>query len=110
MGIHAYSLIALDSKHFGTEMMNLCFEHCVKSVQIRSFFWSVFSCIRTEYGDLRSKSKVTSKKSNIKKVKASKLSKTNFHNATFDWHRRRHSTGIVVDSVVDIVVDIRLAS
>ena len=26
--------------------------HCVKSVQIRSFFWSEFSCIRTEYGDL----------------------------------------------------------
>ena len=24
--------------------------HCLKSVQIRSFFWSVFSCIRTEYG------------------------------------------------------------
>ena len=24
--------------------------HCVKSVQIRSFFLSVFSCIRTEYG------------------------------------------------------------
>ena len=24
--------------------------HCVKSVQIRSFFWSVFSCIRIEYG------------------------------------------------------------
>ena len=31
-------------------------KHCVKSVQIRSYFWSVFSCIRTEYGDLRSKS------------------------------------------------------
>ena len=30
--------------------------HCIKSVQIRSFFWSAFSCIRTEYGDLRSKS------------------------------------------------------
>ena len=30
--------------------------HCVKSVQVRSFFWSIFSCIRTEYGDLRSKS------------------------------------------------------
>ena len=30
--------------------------HCVKSVQIRSYFWSVFSCIRIEYGDLRSKS------------------------------------------------------
>ena len=25
---------------------------CVKSVLIRSFFWSVFSCIRTEYGDI----------------------------------------------------------
>ena len=23
---------------------------CVKSVQIQSFFWSIFSCIRTEYG------------------------------------------------------------
>ena len=29
-----------------------CSDHCVKSVQIRSYFWSVFSCIRTEYGDL----------------------------------------------------------
>ena len=27
--------------------------HCVKSVRIQSYFWSVFSCIRTEYGDLR---------------------------------------------------------
>ena len=27
--------------------------HCVKCVQIRSYFWSEFSCIRTEYGDLR---------------------------------------------------------
>ena len=26
--------------------------HCVKSVQIRSYFWSVFSCIRTEYGEI----------------------------------------------------------
>ena len=26
--------------------------NCVKSVQIWSFFWSIFSCIRTEYGDL----------------------------------------------------------
>ena len=30
--------------------------HCVKSVQIQRFFWSVFSYIRTEYGSLRSKS------------------------------------------------------
>ena len=28
----------------------------MKSVQIRCFFWSVFSRIRSEYGDLRSKS------------------------------------------------------
>ena len=26
--------------------------HCVKSVQVRSFFWSVFSRIRTEYGEV----------------------------------------------------------
>ena len=30
--------------------------HCVKSIQIRIFFWSVFSCIRAECGELRSKS------------------------------------------------------
>ena len=28
--------------------------HCVESVQIRSFFWSVFSRIRLEYGEIRS--------------------------------------------------------
>ena len=31
-----------------------CRSHYVKSVQIRSYFWSVFSHIRTEYGDIRS--------------------------------------------------------
>ena len=29
---------------------------CVKNVQIRSYFWSVFSSIRIEYGDLLRKS------------------------------------------------------
>ena len=29
--------------------------YCVKSVQTRSFFWSVFSCIWTEYGDILGK-------------------------------------------------------
>ena len=29
---------------------------CVKSIQIRSYFWSVFFCIRTEYENLRCKS------------------------------------------------------
>ena len=38
-------------------LLKICiFVHCVKSIEIRSFFWSVFSCNRTEYGDLRSKS------------------------------------------------------
>ena len=29
--------------------------HCVKSVQIRAFFWSVFSCIQTEYRKIQTK-------------------------------------------------------
>ena len=33
----------------------LCLTHCVKSVQIRSFLWSVFSCIRTEYRKIRTR-------------------------------------------------------
>ena len=28
-------------------------KHCVKNVQIRNFFWSVFSCIWTEYRNVR---------------------------------------------------------
>ena len=32
--------------------LNLIHVHCMKSVQIWSFFWSVFSCIRTEYGKI----------------------------------------------------------
>ena len=30
------------------------YKHCMKNVQIRSFFWSIFSFIRTEYGEVRS--------------------------------------------------------
>ena len=26
--------------------------HCVKSVQILSYFWSVFFCIQTQYGEM----------------------------------------------------------
>ena len=36
--------------------LSICTNHCVKSVQIRSIFWSVFSCIRDEYGGLLRKS------------------------------------------------------
>ena len=35
----------------------------MKSAQIRSFFWSVFFCIRIEYEDLRSKSPYDQKNS-----------------------------------------------
>ena len=34
----------------------LMHQHCVKIIQIRSFFWFAFSCVRTEYGDLLCKS------------------------------------------------------
>ena len=30
---------------------------CVKSVQIRGYFWSVFSCVRTEYRKIRTRNK-----------------------------------------------------
>ena len=36
---------------------HISYEHYVKSVQIRSFFCSVFSYIWTKYGDLRRKSR-----------------------------------------------------
>ena len=39
--------VVTKSKKFGSETTTC---HCVKSVQMRSFFWSVFSRIRTEYG------------------------------------------------------------
>ena len=32
-----------------------CLLHCVKSVQIRSYFWSVFSCIQSEYRKIRTR-------------------------------------------------------
>ena len=35
-------------------MLSIRLVHCVKNVQIRSFFWSIFSRIRTEYGETRS--------------------------------------------------------
>ena len=34
----------------------ICPRHSMKSVQMRSYFWSVFSYIWTEYGDLLRKS------------------------------------------------------
>ena len=34
--------------------LQIAFSPCVKSVQIRSYFWSVFSRLRTEYREIRS--------------------------------------------------------
>ena len=30
-------------------------QHCVKSIQVRSYFWSVFSCIQSEYRKIRTR-------------------------------------------------------
>ena len=46
-------------------------KHCVKFVQIRSFFWSVFSCIRIEYGNLLRKTKHCMKSTQIRTSKSS---------------------------------------
>ena len=57
-----YELRFLTLTHFNLVLHFICKPvivqrfHCVKSVQIRFFLWSIFSRIRTEYGDLRSKS------------------------------------------------------
>ena len=48
------------SIHFQKNMGWEC-EHRVKSVQIRSFCWSVFSCIWTEYGEILRISRIQSK-------------------------------------------------
>ena len=32
--------------------------HCVRSVQIRTFFWSVFSCAGAEYGKVWTRKKL----------------------------------------------------
>ena len=52
--------ISIQIKKLSVTQLNLPLElaiyaiHCVKSVSIRSFFWSVFSQIWTEYGEIRS--------------------------------------------------------
>ena len=39
-----------------TSISRVCWSfHCVKSAQIWSFFWSVFSCIQTEYRKIRTR-------------------------------------------------------
>ena len=47
-GLKEESLID-DFVRFSCVIANGLRSHCMESVQIRSFFWSIFSCIRTEY-------------------------------------------------------------
>ena len=48
--LHIYSsnLNDISLNVYGVKYV-ICVNHCVKSVQIREFFWSIFSQIRTEY-------------------------------------------------------------
>ena len=39
--------------------------HCVKSVQIRIFFWSAFSHLRTEYGEISECGKIRTRKNSV---------------------------------------------
>ena len=55
--------------------------HCVKSVQIRSFFWSVFSRIWTEYRDTKYLSVFSANAGKCGPEKTSYLD--NFHAVTF---------------------------
>ena len=45
---------------FDSVLSQVCNHHCVKNVQILSFFWSEVSCVWTEYGDLWSHSHIQS--------------------------------------------------
>ena len=50
--VNNFSNVTKRKSHFKICDPGLDIKHCVKSAQIRSFFWSAFFCIQTEYGDL----------------------------------------------------------
>ena len=65
-------------------------EHCVKCVQIRSFFWSAFSRIRTEYGEILRISPYSvrmQENTDQKKLRILILfTQWNIHDFRFSWH------------------------
>ena len=63
--------------------------HYVKSVQIRIFFWSVFSHIRTKWGEIRS---ISSYLVRIDKIRTRKSSVFG-HFSRSDWHSPQWSSG-----------------
>ena len=44
-----------NDKQFRSQSNFRLVNHCVKSVQIRRFFWSVFSCIQSEYRKIQTR-------------------------------------------------------
>ena len=54
--VHRSSIISQRSWNINSNMSQHV--HCVKSLQIRSFSWSVFSCIQSEYRKIRTKKKL----------------------------------------------------
>ena len=58
------------------------YSHCVKSVQIRRFFWSVFSRIRTEYGEIRRSLRIQPECGKIRTRKTSVFGLDTFHSLT----------------------------
>ena len=51
--IIAVSIVLVMKEELASETVNYNTKHYVKSVQIRSFFWSVFSSNLTEYGEIK---------------------------------------------------------
>ena len=83
----------------GNKKYNMGTFHCVKSVQIRSFFWSVFSCIRTEYRKIRTRNNsvfrhfsrsVRTRKSLMKHLRQEMLRKINTRNSSSFIHAAFH--------------------
>ena len=67
----SFSIFNFKKFVWGTNVDQFLTEHCVKSIQIRSFFCSVFSCIRAEYGDLLHKSLYSIRNRKIRTRKSS---------------------------------------
>ena len=53
MSLFSYRIVFRVLPNTYGETFKVTLQLCVKSVQLWTFFWSVFSCIWTEYGDLR---------------------------------------------------------
>ena len=51
--LYIYIVYDVFACSFQISIPSFPFEHSMKSVQIRNFFWSVFSCIQSEYRKIR---------------------------------------------------------